>query len=56
MEREQSILSDYVSSMGAAPTTTFGELLRENLQEKLNRGVSPPPLPTDPLLDSPAVG
>jgi small subunit ribosomal protein S1 len=35
MDREQSILSDYVSSMGQAPTTTFGELLRENLQEKL---------------------
>jgi small subunit ribosomal protein S1 len=35
MDREQSILSDYVSSIGQAPTTTFGELLRENLQEKL---------------------
>jgi len=35
MDREQSILSDYVSSMGQTPTTTFGELLRENLQEKL---------------------
>ena len=35
VEREQSILSDYVSSMGQSTTTTFGELLRENLQEKL---------------------
>jgi small subunit ribosomal protein S1 len=37
MEREQSMLSDYVSSIGQASsaTTTFGELLRENLQEKL---------------------
>jgi small subunit ribosomal protein S1 len=35
MDHEQSLLSDYVSSMGQAPTTTFGELLRENLQEKL---------------------
>jgi len=35
VEREQGILSDYVSSMGQSPTTTFGELLRENLQEKL---------------------
>ena len=35
MEREQSILSDYVSSVGHSGTTTFGELLRENLQEKL---------------------
>jgi small subunit ribosomal protein S1 len=35
MDRDQSILSDYVSSMGQTPTTTFGELLRENLQEKL---------------------
>jgi small subunit ribosomal protein S1 len=35
MDREQSILSDYVSTAGhSAPTTTFGELLRENLQEK----------------------
>jgi small subunit ribosomal protein S1 len=34
VEREQGILSDYVSSMGQSPTT-FGELLRENLQEKL---------------------
>ncbi|MCU0593275.1 MAG: 30S ribosomal protein S1 [Desulfobacterales bacterium] len=35
VDREQSLLSEYVSSMGQAPTTTFGELLRENLQEKL---------------------
>ena len=35
MEDEQSILSDYVSNM-KAPTSTFGELLRENLQEKLS--------------------
>lgn len=32
---EQSILSEYVNSMGPA-TSSFGELLRENLQEKLN--------------------
>jgi len=37
VEREQSILSEYVSSIGqsSSATTTFGELLRENLQEKL---------------------
>ena len=37
MEREQSILSDYVNSIGqsSTATTTFGELLRENLQEKM---------------------
>jgi small subunit ribosomal protein S1 len=35
MDRESNILSEYVSSMGQTPTTTFGELLRENLQEKL---------------------
>jgi small subunit ribosomal protein S1 len=35
VDREQNMLSDYVSSMGHSPTTTFGELLRENLQEKL---------------------
>jgi small subunit ribosomal protein S1 len=34
-DREQSLLSEYVSSMGHSGTTTFGELLRENLQEKL---------------------
>ncbi len=37
MEREQSLLNEYVSSMGQSnsATTTFGELLRENLQEKM---------------------
>ncbi|MDJ0810137.1 MAG: 30S ribosomal protein S1 [Desulfobacterales bacterium] len=35
MEDEQSLLSEYVSSMKPA-TSTFGEILRENLQEKLN--------------------
>jgi small subunit ribosomal protein S1 len=35
VDREQSLLSEYVSSMGQTPTTTFGELLRENLQEKM---------------------
>ena len=35
MEDDQSILSDYVSNMKPA-TSTFGEILRENLQEKLS--------------------
>src|SRR5210317_1433316 len=35
MEDEQSLLNDYVNSMGPA-TSSFGEILRENLQEKLN--------------------
>ncbi len=35
MEDDQSILSDYINKMGPA-TSTFGEILRENLQEKLN--------------------
>ncbi|WP_281432286.1 30S ribosomal protein S1 [Desulfatitalea alkaliphila] len=35
MESDQEYLSDYVSNMGPA-TSSFGELLRENLQEKLN--------------------
>lgn len=35
MENDQEYLSDYVSNMGPA-TSSFGELLRENLQEKLN--------------------
>ena len=34
-ENEQSLLSDYVNNIGPA-TSTFGEILRENLQEKLN--------------------
>jgi small subunit ribosomal protein S1 len=35
-EREQGMLSDYVSTAGQPSTTSFGELLRENLQEKFN--------------------
>jgi len=35
IEDEQSLLSDYVNNMKPA-TSTFGEILRENLQEKLN--------------------
>jgi small subunit ribosomal protein S1 len=35
MENEQSLLNDYVNNMGPA-TSSFGEILRENLQEKLN--------------------
>lgn len=35
MEDEQILLSEYVSNMRPA-TSTFGEILRENLQEKLN--------------------
>ncbi|MBR9980526.1 MAG: 30S ribosomal protein S1 [Desulfatitalea sp.] len=35
MESDQEYLTDYVSNMGPA-TSSFGELLRENLQEKLN--------------------
>jgi small subunit ribosomal protein S1 len=37
MEDEQSLLSEYVNSMKPA-TSSFGEILRENLQEKLNEG------------------
>jgi small subunit ribosomal protein S1 len=35
MESEQSLLSEYVNNIKPA-TSTFGEILRENLQEKLN--------------------
>ena len=35
MESDQEYLSDYVNNMGPA-TSSFGEILRENLQEKLN--------------------
>ncbi len=35
MESDQEYLSDYVTNMGPA-TSSFGEILRENLQEKLN--------------------
>jgi small subunit ribosomal protein S1 len=34
MEDDQAILSDYINKMGPA-TSTFGEILRENLQEKM---------------------
>ena len=35
MEDDQSLLSEYLDSMKPA-TSTFGEILRENLREKLN--------------------
>ncbi|MGD8520193.1 MAG: 30S ribosomal protein S1 [Desulfobacterales bacterium] len=35
IEDEQNLLSEYVNNIGPA-TSTFGEILRENLQEKLN--------------------
>ncbi|RPJ12315.1 MAG: 30S ribosomal protein S1, partial [Desulfobacteraceae bacterium] len=35
MDDEQGILTDYINNMKPA-TSTFGEMLRENLQEKLN--------------------
>ena len=35
IEDEQGLLNDYVNKMGPA-TSSFGEILRENLQEKLN--------------------
>ncbi len=35
IDDEQSLLNDYVNNMGPA-TSSFGEILRENLQEKLN--------------------
>jgi small subunit ribosomal protein S1 len=35
MENDQDLLSEYANNMGPA-TSSFGEILRENLQEKLN--------------------
>jgi small subunit ribosomal protein S1 len=35
IESEQSLLSEYVNNTRST-TSTFGEILRENLQEKLN--------------------
>jgi small subunit ribosomal protein S1 len=35
MEDDQDLLNEYVNNMGPA-TSSFGEILRENLQEKLN--------------------
>ena len=35
MEDEQSLLDEYINNMGPS-TTSFGEILRENLQGKLN--------------------
>lgn len=37
IDDEQELLSEYVNNMGPA-TSSFGEILRENLQEKLNGG------------------
>ncbi|MFP4031597.1 MAG: 30S ribosomal protein S1, partial [Desulfococcaceae bacterium] len=34
MEDDQAILSDYINKMGPA-TSSFGEILRENLREKM---------------------
>jgi small subunit ribosomal protein S1 len=39
MDDEQSILSEYVNNMKPA-TSTFGEILRENLQEKLSEAAN----------------
>jgi small subunit ribosomal protein S1 len=36
MEDEQGLLSEYVSNMNNAKSTEFGDILRENLQEKFN--------------------
>ncbi len=35
MDNEQNLLSEYVNNIGPT-TSTFGEILRNNLQEKLN--------------------
>ena len=35
IEDEAELLTEYVNNMGPA-TSSFGEILRENLQEKLN--------------------
>jgi len=35
IEDEQELLTEYVNNIGPA-TSSFGEILRENLQEKLN--------------------
>ena len=37
IDDEQELLTEYVNNMGPA-TSSFGEILRENLQEKLNGG------------------
>jgi small subunit ribosomal protein S1 len=53
MEDEQSILNDY-ANMAAAPTSAFGEMLRENLQEKLgNNEKDDAPKEEAPEADSP---
>jgi small subunit ribosomal protein S1 len=36
VEDEQSLLSEYVSNMSNSKSTEFGDILRENLQEKFN--------------------
>ncbi len=37
MEDDQSLLSEYMNTIGPA-TSTFGEILRDNLKEKINDG------------------
>jgi small subunit ribosomal protein S1 len=36
VEDEQGLLSEYVSNMNNSKSTEFGDILRENLQEKFN--------------------
>ena len=40
IEDDQELLSEYVSNL-RPPTSTFGEILRDNLQEKLNGNQKP---------------
>jgi small subunit ribosomal protein S1 len=42
MEDEQNLISEYINNMGPA-TSSFGEILRENLQEKLSEDKEPKP-------------
>ena len=46
MEDEQSLLSEYVNNIPKS-TSTFGEILRENLQEKLNENTTGPDAPEE---------
>lgn len=46
MEDEQSLLSEYVNNIPKS-TSTFGEILRENLQEKLNENTTEPDAPEE---------
>ena len=52
MVDDQALLSDYVMNKMGPATSSFGELLRENFQEKINDPEDQPDTPAEPPADS----